>query len=137
MTRRSQEARVGRARRVHAARVAAVATLIIAVIYLAALAIFDAIAANRLVAGVDAQLRDTLKDAQRGDGFTTAAWDADPEKFKDRWERIGSNGLNDLYSANFDWVVTHMADMAIRLATQPPSQAAPLRWDALFTASRP
>jgi signal transduction histidine kinase len=73
MTRRSQEARVGRARRVHAARVAAVATLIIAVVYVAALAIFNAVAANRLVAGVDTQLRDTLRDAQGGAGLADAA----------------------------------------------------------------
>jgi outer membrane receptor protein involved in Fe transport len=45
-------------------------------------------------------------DGTPTDGFTTAAWDADPEKFKDRWERIGSNSVNDLYSANVDWVVT-------------------------------
>jgi len=45
-------------------------------------------------------------DGTATDGFTTAAWDADPEKFKDRWERIGSDSRNDLYSANFDWVIT-------------------------------
>ena len=73
MTRRSQEARVGRPRRAHAVRVAAVATLIIAVVYVAALAIFNAVAANRLVAGVDTQLRDTLKDAQGGAGLADAA----------------------------------------------------------------
>ena len=71
MSRRSREARRGRPRR--AVRVAAMATLIIAVIYLAALAIFNAVAASRLVAGVDSQLTDTLKDAQRGDGLATAA----------------------------------------------------------------
>ena len=49
------------------------ATLIIAVIYVAALAIFNAVAANRLVAGVDTQLSDTLKDAQRGAGLADAA----------------------------------------------------------------
>ena len=73
MSRRSREPRAGRPRRAHAVRVAAVATLIIAVIYVAALAIFNAVAANRLVAGVDSQLTDTLKDAQRGAGFTAAA----------------------------------------------------------------
>ena len=72
MSRRSREPRAGLPRRAHAARVAAVATLIIAVIYVAALAIFNAVAANRLVAGVDAQLRDTLKDAQHGAGFADA-----------------------------------------------------------------
>ena len=44
--------------------------------------------------------------------------------------------VNSLVQPYFDWVVTHMADMAIRLATQPRPQSAPLRWDALFTASR-
>jgi hypothetical protein len=39
-------------------------------------------------------------------GFNTATWDADPEKFKDRWERTGGNSRNDLYSANLDWVLT-------------------------------
>jgi len=73
VTRRGQEARVGRPRRAHAVRVAAAATLIIAVVYVAALAIFNAVAANRLVAGVDTQLSDTLKDAQRGVGLADAA----------------------------------------------------------------
>jgi signal transduction histidine kinase len=63
---RRREPRAGRPRRAHAVRVAAAATLIIAVIYVAALAIFNAVASNRLVAGVDSQLKDTLKDAQRG-----------------------------------------------------------------------
>ena len=49
------------------------ATLIIAVVYVAALAIFNAVAANRLVAGVDTQLSDTLKDAQGGAGLADAA----------------------------------------------------------------
>jgi len=39
----------------------------------AALAIFNAVAGNRLVAGVDTQLKDTLKDAQRGAAFANAA----------------------------------------------------------------
>jgi hypothetical protein len=39
-------------------------------------------------------------------GFNTATWDVDPEKFKDRWERTGGNSRNDLYSANADWVIT-------------------------------
>ena len=46
----------GRPRRAPAVRVAAVATLIIAVVYVAALAIFNAVAAGRLVAQVDTQL---------------------------------------------------------------------------------
>ena len=72
MSGRSRKARIGRSRSAHAIRVAAVATLIIAVIYVAALAIFNAVAASRLVAGVDTQLRDTLRDAQRGAGLADA-----------------------------------------------------------------
>jgi hypothetical protein len=45
-------------------------------------------------------------DGTPTDGFTTATWDTDPEKYKDRWERTGGNGRNDLYSANLDWVLT-------------------------------
>jgi signal transduction histidine kinase len=63
MSRRSPEALAGRPRRAHAVRVAATTTLIIAVVYVAALAIFNAVAASRLVAEVDSQLRDTLRDA--------------------------------------------------------------------------
>jgi len=66
MSARRREPRAGQPRRAHAVRVAAAATLIIAVIYVAALAIFNAVASNRLVAGVDTQLKDTLRDAQRG-----------------------------------------------------------------------
>lgn len=72
MSGRSRKARATQPRRAHAVRVAAVATLIIAVIYVAALALFNAVASNRLVAGVDTQLRDTLKDAQRGAGLADA-----------------------------------------------------------------
>jgi hypothetical protein len=32
----------------------------------------------------------------------------------------------------FDWAVTHMADLAIRLATRPRPQGRELRWNALF-----
>jgi hypothetical protein len=45
----------------------------------------------------------------------------------------------DIYSLTpfyFDWVVKHMADMAIRLAKQPRSQVTNLRWDNLLTANR-
>jgi hypothetical protein len=45
-------------------------------------------------------------DGTPTDGFNTATWDADPEKFKDRWERTGSDGRNDLYSGNLDWLFT-------------------------------
>jgi hypothetical protein len=45
----------------------------------------------------------------------------------------------DVYSLTphyFDWVVEHMADMAIRLARNPRRMAAALGWSDLFTASR-
>jgi hypothetical protein len=41
----------------------------------------------------------------------------------------------DIYSLTqpyFDWVVEHMADMAIRLAKNPRPQLAELRWSKLF-----
>lgn len=45
----------------------------------------------------------------------------------------------DIYSLTphyFDWVVQHMADMAIRLAKNPRDQAKMLGWAPLFTGSR-
>jgi hypothetical protein len=45
----------------------------------------------------------------------------------------------DIYSLTphyFEWVVKHMADMAIRLARKPRPQNRPLQWDGLFTGSR-
>jgi hypothetical protein len=45
----------------------------------------------------------------------------------------------DIYSLTphyFEWVVKHMADMAIRLAKHPRPQLPNLRWDAFMTASR-
>ncbi|MGI9090513.1 MAG: hypothetical protein ACR2GG_05335, partial [Gemmatimonadaceae bacterium] len=45
----------------------------------------------------------------------------------------------DLYSLTphyFEWVVTHMADMAIRLAKSPRRQAADLGWAGMMTATR-
>jgi len=45
----------------------------------------------------------------------------------------------DIYSLTpfyFDWVVKHMADMAIRLAKQSRPQMRELRWDAFLTAER-
>jgi len=48
----------------------------------------------------------TFADGTPTNGFNTATWDADPEKFKDRWERTGANGMNDTYAANVDWVAT-------------------------------
>jgi hypothetical protein len=40
--------------------------------------------------------------------------------------------VNSLTPHYFDWVVTHMADMAIRLAKQPRPQLRELRWSELF-----
>jgi hypothetical protein len=45
----------------------------------------------------------------------------------------------DIYSLTphyFEWVVQHMADMAIRLAKNPRKQATDLKWSGLFAASR-
>jgi hypothetical protein len=45
----------------------------------------------------------------------------------------------DIYSLTphyFDWVVKHMADMAIRLAKHPRKQAAAVGWEALFRGRR-
>ncbi len=45
----------------------------------------------------------------------------------------------DIYSLTptyFQWAVTHMADLAIRLAREPRPQRRALRWDALLTGRR-
>lgn len=45
----------------------------------------------------------------------------------------------DIYSLTptyFEWAVTHMADLAIKLAKEPRRQAVEAKWSALFTASR-
>ncbi|MHB8600495.1 MAG: ATP-grasp domain-containing protein [Ktedonobacteraceae bacterium] len=45
----------------------------------------------------------------------------------------------DIYSLTpfyFEWVVKHMADLAIRLAKNPRPQSTNLRWDTFFTDSR-
>jgi hypothetical protein len=44
--------------------------------------------------------------------------------------------INSLTPHYFDWVVHHMADMAIRLAHEPHPQRRDLQWDKLFTAGR-
>ena len=46
--------------------------------------------------------------------------------------------INSLTPFYFDWVVKHMADMAIRLAKQPRprTQQRDLRWDTFFTGDR-
>jgi hypothetical protein len=40
--------------------------------------------------------------------------------------------VNSLTPPFFDWAVQHMADLAIRLATQPRPQLREMRWNALF-----
>ncbi|MGH2518094.1 MAG: hypothetical protein ACRDHP_20820, partial [Ktedonobacterales bacterium] len=45
----------------------------------------------------------------------------------------------DIYSLTphyFEWAVTHMADLAIRLAKHPRPQAQALRWDGFFAHGR-
>ncbi len=44
--------------------------------------------------------------------------------------------INSLTPTYFDWTVKGMADMVIRLANEPRRQAAALKWDAAFTATR-
>jgi hypothetical protein len=44
--------------------------------------------------------------------------------------------INSLTPHYFEWVVTHMADMVIKLARNPRRQAVDLKWHAMFTASR-
>ena len=40
--------------------------------------------------------------------------------------------INSLTPHYFDWAVTHMADMAIKLALKPRPQLAETRWSKLF-----
>ncbi|HVB72792.1 MAG TPA: hypothetical protein VNE38_04475 [Ktedonobacteraceae bacterium] len=44
--------------------------------------------------------------------------------------------INSLTPFYFEWIVKHMADMAIRLAKQPRPQLNNLRWDAFMTVNR-
>jgi hypothetical protein len=44
--------------------------------------------------------------------------------------------VNSLTPTYFEWVVEHMADMAIRLARHPRKQSKSLGWSTLFRASR-
>lgn len=44
--------------------------------------------------------------------------------------------INSLTPAYFEWVVEHMAEMAIRLATDARTQAAALGWSSAFKAGR-
>jgi signal transduction histidine kinase len=75
---RSARRAAGRPRHAHAVRVAAFATLIIALVYAAAMVVFNEIDGAHLVAEVDAQLKDTLEDAARhGVSFETRSPDDD------------------------------------------------------------
>jgi signal transduction histidine kinase len=62
----------GQPRRGYSLRVAAVATLIIAIVYVAAMTIVNVVVAGRLLGQVDTQLSDTLRDAAHGSGFADA-----------------------------------------------------------------
>ncbi|MDQ6886655.1 MAG: hypothetical protein M3068_05110 [Gemmatimonadota bacterium] len=44
--------------------------------------------------------------------------------------------VNSLTPHYFEWTVTHMADLVIRLARKPRAQRGEMRWDALFAAGR-
>jgi hypothetical protein len=44
--------------------------------------------------------------------------------------------VNSLTPTYFDWAVKHMADMAIRLATNPRPQERELHWSSFLTAGR-
>jgi len=53
----------------------------------------------------------TFADGTPTNGFTNAAWPTtngafDQQKFDDTYKNTGSNSTNDLYAANFDWVIT-------------------------------
>jgi len=72
VSRRAGRPPARRPRRGHAVRVAAIATAVIAVVYLAALAVFNVLDGSRLTGQVDAQLKDTLSDARQGISFAMA-----------------------------------------------------------------
>jgi hypothetical protein len=40
--------------------------------------------------------------------------------------------VNSLTPSYFEWCVTHMADMVIRMANEPTPQLAEMRWSNLF-----
>jgi hypothetical protein len=44
--------------------------------------------------------------------------------------------INSLTPTYFDWVVQHMADLAIGLAKKPRRQVKDLKWEKLFTKGR-
>jgi hypothetical protein len=45
--------------------------------------------------------------------------------------------INSLGQHYFDWAVTHMADMAIRLAKEPQPQVRELKWSTMFNGRNP
>jgi hypothetical protein len=45
--------------------------------------------------------------------------------------------INSLTQHYFDWAVTHMADMAIRLAKEPRPQVRELKWSTMFNGRQP
>jgi hypothetical protein len=45
--------------------------------------------------------------------------------------------INSLTPEYFEWVVQHMADLAIKLALQPRRQAVELNWAGMFNAGKP
>ncbi len=45
--------------------------------------------------------------------------------------------INSLGQHYFDWAVTHMADMAIRLAKEPRPQVRELKWSTMFNGRNP
>lgn len=44
--------------------------------------------------------------------------------------------INSLTPHYFEWTVTHMADLAVRLARHPRKQSRSLKWSTMFTATR-
>lgn len=87
--------RRARSRRAPAVRVAAAATLIIAVVALGAMALFNIIATHRLVGEADTQLKDTLSDVARSKRLTAGLPDNDDKDTGSLpvilW-RLGSHG---------------------------------------------
>ena len=47
-----------------------------------------------------------MPDGRSSMGITTSTFDTDPEKYKDRWDRTGSDSTNDAWSGNLDWLLT-------------------------------
>jgi signal transduction histidine kinase len=75
-----KETRSSRDQFAHAARVAAIATLVIAVLYVALTVVFDFVDGSRLVAEVDTHLAERLKDAQTRVELTAPPRGVDDDK---------------------------------------------------------